>query len=212
MFRRIAVLSILASAVVSSTMRADLTFTAGASPVRIPVKLVESSISDTLLGYDFYIDFSLPADVAFVGAADVLGLGGFITTMALPADLGVNDVSAVNGIPSNLSSPTTTLFTIDFDVTTSGTGDISRAVFPTGDANSLVYQVPNPAYTGPMGPEPEFKSSDPVPFTIATTGDSIILTAVPEPSEWILGLLMTGLLGTIASKRFFAKKQVAETK
>ncbi|MFC1758585.1 hypothetical protein ACFL2H_07425 [Planctomycetota bacterium] len=207
MFRRAAVLSILASIVVTSTASADLTFTASASPVSIPVILNESPISDRLVGYGVLINFSLPAGVTLSGATDKLGNGGFFIDATLPsADLRVLDHAGLASVPPNVSSPTTTLFTIEFDVTTSGTGDFTRAILHTGDENGLQYDVPNPAYTGPLGPFPEFVTEN-VPFTFITDGTSMVITAVPEPSQWILGFLMTGLLGTIVSKKWFLGKR-----
>ena len=232
MFRRITVLSILASAAVSSTALADFFFevqettvavpASGSTDFLVPVHLVSDAPGSDLpklletvqavfdIGFVPGLTFNTD-EVGETAAIEVLPLEIFVTSLppalTIPnADLGVLSFIFTDP-PVEISASPVHLFDLSFTVaagTSPGTVPVSFVppqppAQPMGTPIDLnLVEFAGEASARGIGASP--------------ASGNIILTAVPEPSEWILGFLMTGLLGTIASKRFFAKKQVAETK
>lgn len=231
MFRRIAVLSILASAAVSSTALADFFFEVQETTVAVPA----SGTTDFLVPVHLVSDApgtDLPKtirdyQVVFnVGTTDPSALGGISSIAGLSFDA----PGAVEVFPIQIFGPPKLIGDIGFaDIAISGEAD---TVLPAASVASPVHLF-NLTFSVAAGTAPgtvpivlrsRVLTNDPLQtimfegeamqreLTLSPASGNIILTAVPEPSEWILGFLMTGLLGTIASKKLFAKKQVAENK
>ncbi|MCA9214166.1 MAG: PEP-CTERM sorting domain-containing protein, partial [Planctomycetales bacterium] len=92
---------------------------------------------------------------------------------------------------------------LKFDVSAMGNGELfAFSIRPIDSGPSprsaLIYHTPTPS---------DNKVETNVPFSVSTSPSGILITPVPEPSQWIMGLMMTGLVGVVSVKRFFANRK-----
>ena len=97
----------------------------------------------------------------------------------------------------NLVGPTE-LFTLDFSVSAGAETTPTTFTIKLPAFNTVI------GFVGPAGTD-----TDTFEVNLSCDSSGVHFTPVPEPSEWILALLMTGLLGTVASKKLFGKNNKA---
>lgn len=187
----------------------------GTTTASVPVSLeITGPVPDNLLldFYDMAFNISLPMGVTFTPAppSDSVGATSLMTNFPVDssdsvtfATLAVGANASSQPTTANITTASTPLFTIDFEVSSTTTAQFIPIGIPMNATHTFLKY---PLFDFIDDPSTSMTDESMTLEMVALSTDSGGLTVVPEPSELILGFLMCNMLGVVISKRFLHKK------